>query len=159
MLGASRFSEVMHRIESILDRIRKEQLKPENDVINLLLEACDVVREQAARLKDQGECDNSRARCAVRAAHAASRPLRPRSTRHRAFRRRPRAASGFRIEVDLPSGQGITGLPLAKLYAELGALGRVEDLKTDGSHVAVADPADARPSGCGARQAAFAAGQ
>ena len=38
LLGASRFSEVMHRIESILDAMRKDQLQPEHDVITLLLE-------------------------------------------------------------------------------------------------------------------------
>src|SRR3954451_10656405 len=59
LLGATRFSEVMHRIENILDRIRKEQLQPETEIINLLLEACDVVREQAALLKDKGECDEA----------------------------------------------------------------------------------------------------
>src|SRR6185369_7146688 len=57
LLGAARFSEVMHRIESLLDRIRKEQLKPDHDVITLLLEACDVVRDQAALLRDKGQCD------------------------------------------------------------------------------------------------------
>ncbi len=132
LLGAARFSEVMHRIESILDRIRKEQLKPENDVINLLLEACDVVREQAARLKDEGECDDTvldalyeQLSCYTPTETAPDVPAQIASL--------PRRSERYRIEVDLPSGQGITGLPLAQLYAELGVLGRVEDLKTDGT--------------------------
>jgi two-component system chemotaxis sensor kinase CheA len=132
LLGAARFSEVMHRIENILDRIRKEQLKPETDVINLLLEACDVVREQARLLKDKGECDDS-------ALDALYEQLAPFTPEHGALNTVPsipapaRRSERLQIEVDLPSGQGITGLPLANLYAELGALGRLEDLKTDGS--------------------------
>jgi two-component system chemotaxis sensor kinase CheA len=132
LLGAARFSEVMHRIENILDRIRKEQLKPETDVINVLLEACDVVRDQARLLKDKGECDNS-------ALDALYEQLAPITPDQRTLTTAPsipapsRRSERLQIEVDLPSGQGITGLPLANLYAELGALGRLEDLKTDGS--------------------------
>ena len=132
LLGAARFSEVMHRIESILDRIRKEQLKPENDVINLLLEACDVVREQAARLKDHGECENG----ALDALYEQLSRFTPAEAAADAAPRTPalaRRSERLQIEVDLPPGQGITGLPLANLYAELGALGRVEDLQTDGT--------------------------
>ena len=47
----------MHRIESILDQMRKEELRPTNDVISLLLEACDGVREELRRLKDTGATD------------------------------------------------------------------------------------------------------
>src|SRR5689334_9706800 len=132
LLGAARFSEVMHRIENILDRIRKEQLKPETDVINVLLEACDVVRDQARLLKDKGECDNG-------ALDALYEQLAPITPDQRALSTAPsipapsRRSERLQIELDLPSGQGITGLPLANLYAELGALGRLEDLKTDGS--------------------------
>ncbi len=132
LLGAARFSEVMHRIESILDRIRKEQLKPDNDVITLLLEACDVVREQAGRLKDKGECDEA----ALDALHEQLRRFTPAETSAPALSSLPapaRRSERFSIEVDLPSGQGITGLPLANLYAELGALGRLEDVRTDGT--------------------------
>jgi len=131
LLGAARFSEVMHRIEGILDRIRKEQLKPETDVINLLLEACDVVREQGARLKDKGECDNA----ALDALYEQLNRFGPAEGSLHAVPSLPppiRRSERFRIEVDLPSGQGITGLPLANLYAELGSLGRLEDLQTDG---------------------------
>jgi len=132
LLGAARFSEVMHRIESILDRIRKEQLKPDNDVITLLLEACDVVRDQAGRLKNKGECDEA----ALDALHEQLSRFTPAETSAPALSSLSapaRRSERFSIEVDLPSGQGITGLPLANLYAELGALGRLEDVRTDGT--------------------------
>lgn len=134
LLGATRFSEVMHRIESILDRIRRDQLRPEDEVITQLLEACDVVREQAALLRDEGACDDealdklheqlSRFAAASDAKTGAA---------HVALPPAPRRSERLRVEVDLPEGQGITGLPLADLYAELAKLGRVEDLQTDGT--------------------------
>jgi len=132
LLGATRFSEVMHRIESILDRIRKEQLKPEHDVITLLLEACDVVRDQAALLRDKGQCDDA----ALNALHDQLNRFTPTQNTIVALPSMPlpaRRSERLSIEVDLPSGQGITGLPLASLYAELAALGRLEDVRTDGN--------------------------
>jgi two-component system chemotaxis sensor kinase CheA len=40
----------------------------------------------------------------------------------------------FRVEIQSPSGQGIAALPLAELYAQLGALGRIEDVQaSDGA--------------------------
>src|SRR5689334_1453519 len=132
LLGATRFSEVMHRIESILDRIRKEQLKPENDVITVLLEACDVVRDQATLLRDQGQCDDA----ALNALHEQLNRFTPAQTPAAALPGVPapaRRSQRLSIEVELPSGQGITGLPLANLYAELAVLGRLEDVRTDGT--------------------------
>jgi two-component system chemotaxis sensor kinase CheA len=130
LLGAARFSEVMHRIENILDRIRKGQLKPENDVITLLLEACDMVREQAALLRDKGQCDET----VLDALHERLHRLTPAEPNADALPAPllARKSERVNIEVDLPSGEGITGLPLANLYAELGALGRLEDVRTDG---------------------------
>jgi len=40
-----------------------------------------------------------------------------------------RRSARFRVELHLPQGQDITALPLSKLYAELGALGRIEDIQ------------------------------
>src|SRR5689334_13210790 len=107
LLGATRFSEVMHRIESILDRIRKEQLKPEHDVITLLLEACDVVRDQAALLRDKGQCDDA----ALNALHDQLNRFTPTENTIVALPSMPlpaRRSERLSIEVDLPSGQGIT---------------------------------------------------
>jgi two-component system chemotaxis sensor kinase CheA len=132
LLGATRFSEVMHRIENILDRIRKEQLTPDNDVITLLLEACDVVRDQAALLRDKGQCDDA----ALNALYEQLTRFAPTQHAVAALPGIPapaRRSERLSIEVDLPSGQGITGLPLANLYAELATLGRLEDVRTDGS--------------------------
>src|ERR1700674_160413 len=57
IFGATRFSEVMHRIESILDQMRRQELEPTHDVVSVLLEACDGVREELRRLKDTGATD------------------------------------------------------------------------------------------------------
>ena len=89
-LAFARFSEVMHRVESILDRIRKEQLKPDNDVINLLLEACDIVREQTGRLKDKGDCDDA----ALDALYEQLNRFVPAETSLRAVQSLPTPASG-----------------------------------------------------------------
>jgi two-component system chemotaxis sensor kinase CheA len=134
LLGATRFSEVMHRIESILDRIRRDQLRPEDDVITQLLEACDVVREQAALLRDAGACnDEALDQLHEQLSRFAAGSDGKASAAHVALPPAPRRSERLRVEVDLPEGQGITGLPLAELYAELAKLGRVEDLQTDGT--------------------------
>jgi two-component system chemotaxis sensor kinase CheA len=141
IFGATRFSEVMHRIETILDHMRKEELAPTHDVVSVLLDACDGVREQLRLLKESGKSRpealqsvydrltqltlNETARSSASGDDAAA-PTSRRSER-------------FRVEVHLPSGQGITALPLAELYAELGAIGRIEDFKAgDGTGDAAA---------------------
>lgn len=129
IFGATRFSEVMHRIESILDHVRKEELKPTSDVVSLLLEACDGVREELRRLKDTGATDPG----ALQGVYDRLTQLTRSESADRSGMQYPAApttgrSERFRIEVDLPSGQAITVLPLASLYAELGTLGRVEDL-------------------------------
>jgi two-component system, chemotaxis family, sensor kinase CheA len=130
IFGATRFSELMHRIESILDQLRREELRATNDVISLLLEACDGVREELRRLKDTGATDPGALqgvydRLTQLTRSESDDPSGPRDAAAAATRRSER----FRVEVHLPSGQGITALPLASLYAELGVLGRVEDLQ------------------------------
>src|SRR5262245_5921682 len=59
IFGARHLADVMHQIESILDRVRKEELRPTSDVISPLLEACDAVREELRRLKDSGDTDQT----------------------------------------------------------------------------------------------------
>ena len=131
MFGASRFAEVMHRIESLLDGMRKEELKPTPDVVSVLLEACDGVREELRRLKDTGESDPAALQAVyerltqLTQADASAAIAAPNDAPAPATRRSERC----RIEVRLPAGQSITALPLAGLYAELGALGRIEDLQ------------------------------
>ncbi|HTO44195.1 MAG TPA: chemotaxis protein CheW [Burkholderiales bacterium] len=135
IFGAKPLADVMHQIESILDQMRKEELRPTSDVISLLLETCDAVREELRRLKDSGDTDQT----ALQPLHERLERLTRADTDHKS---RPdpsiEPAAGrserFRVEVHLPPGQGIATLPLAELYAELGALGRIEDVQaSDGA--------------------------
>jgi len=130
IFGARHLADVMHQIESILDHIRKEELRPTSDVISLLLEACDGVREELRRLKDSGDTDQT----ALETLHdrleqltQAETPDKRRPDESPALT--PHRSERFRVEVQLPPGQGIATLPLAELYAELGALGRIEDVQ------------------------------
>src|SRR5262245_17688968 len=59
MFGARHVADVMHQIESILDHMRKEVLQPSSDVISLLLETCDAVREELRGLRDSGDTDQT----------------------------------------------------------------------------------------------------
>ena len=141
IFGAKHLAEVMHQIESILDHVRKEELHATNNVISMLLDACDAVREELRRLRDSGETSQ-----------AALQPVYERLTRltrgdaallgapHDAGAATASARSErFRVEIQLPAGHGIATLPLAELYAELGALGRVEDVQaSDGANGAPA---------------------
>jgi two-component system chemotaxis sensor kinase CheA len=136
IFGATRLAEVMHRIETILDHIRGEELQPAHSVVSLLLDACDAVREELRLLKDSGKADPA----ALQSVYERLTQLaRPDATLSDATPDAPAPASRrserFRIEVHLPKGREITALPLAQLYAELGALGRVEDIQaSDGSN-------------------------
>lgn len=129
IFGATRFSEVMHRIETILDHMRKEELAPTHDVVSVLLEACDGVREQLRLLKETGESQPE----ALQSVYdrltqlTLSETARSSTSADDATAPTSRRSERFRVEVHLPSGQGITALPLADLYAELGAIGRIED--------------------------------
>ena len=90
-----------------------------------------------------------RARCALRAA----RPLHP-GPKHAAYRASipaPAAAASASDRVDLPSGQGITGLPLANLYAELGRPRAARGFADRRRDFAVVDPAHHTGAGGGAR--------
>jgi two-component system, chemotaxis family, sensor kinase CheA len=133
IFGATRFSEIMHRVESILDRMRKADLAPTNAVISLLLEACDGVREELRCLKDTGNTDPTALQAVYERLSQLSDAALP-STVEASGTPAPRRSERLRIEVHLARGEGITALPLAGLYAELGTLGRVEDLQAgDGS--------------------------
>ena len=131
IFGASRFSEVMHRIETILDHMCKEELAPTHDVVSVLLEACDGVREQLRLLKGSGESRPE----ALQSVYdrltqlTLSEAVRDGASGDDATAPTSRRSERFRVEVHLPSGHSITALPLADLYAELGAIGRVEDFK------------------------------
>ena len=127
IFGASRFSEVMHRVETILDSIRKEELRPTREVVSVLLEACDGVREELRRFKERGETDAG----ALQGVYERLTQLALSGAPSEGAAAQPhggRRSERFRVEVDLPAGQAITALPLASLYAELATLGRVEDL-------------------------------
>ncbi|HXX12506.1 MAG TPA: Hpt domain-containing protein, partial [Burkholderiales bacterium] len=135
IFGARHLADVMHQIESILDQMRKEELRPTSDVISLLLETCDAVREELRRLKDSGDTDQT----ALQPLHERLEQLTRADTDHRSrpdpsIQRAAGRSERFRVEVHLPPGQGIATLPLAELYAELGALGRIEDVQaSDGA--------------------------
>ncbi len=135
IFGAKPLADVMHQMESILDHIRNEELHPTNNVVSILLDACDAVREELRRLKDSGETDQAALQAVyerlTRLTQAdAALPGAP----HDAAAPSTRRSERFRVEIQLPAGQGIATLPLAELYAELGALGRVEDVQaSDGA--------------------------
>jgi two-component system, chemotaxis family, sensor kinase CheA len=130
IFGATRLADVMHRIETILDHIRKQELQPTHNVISLLLEACDTVREELRGLKDSADTDPAALQAVYeRLTQLAQSDAAPSAAPLEAA---PRRSARFRIEVHLPEGQDITALPLAQLYAELGTLGRVEDVHASG---------------------------
>ena len=133
IFGATRLAEVMHRIETILDHIRKEELRPTHDVVSLLLDACDAVREELRCLKDATDVDPA-ALLAVyeRLTQLAQADGIPPAALDDPAQETGRSAR-FRVEVQLPAEKGITALPLAELYAELGTLGRVEDVQASSS--------------------------
>ena len=134
IFGATRLADVMHRIETILDHIRKEELRPTHDVVSLLLEACDTVREELRCLKDATESDAA----ALQAVYerltqlTQSDATAPEASLDATAPEGGRSAR-LRVEVHLPEGEGITALPLSELYAELGTLGRVEDIQAGSS--------------------------
>jgi len=133
IFGATRLADVMHRIETILDHIRKEELQPTHNVISLLLEACDTVREELRCLKDAADADPTALQAMYeRLTQLAQSDAAPPATLHEAAAPATRRSARFRIEVHLPEGKDITALPLAELYAELGTLGRVEDVQASG---------------------------
>ncbi len=130
IFGASHFAEVMHAAETILDQMRKQQRTADAATISLLLEVCDAVREELRRLKDTGETDplalqhvrDSLTRTTEHEQTAVQAPADDKLTG-------AGRSARFGVYVTLPAGQAITALPLPQLYAELGALGRVEDLQ------------------------------
>ena len=129
IFGATHFADIMHRIETLLDLIRKRDLQADDEVISAVLQACDGVREELRRLKDQGESNEQALQevyerlTALTDRHAVTAP--PASAAATA----PARSARFRVEVTAPAGEGITALPLAGLYATLGVLGRVEDVQ------------------------------
>ncbi|MEO8626632.1 MAG: chemotaxis protein CheA [Betaproteobacteria bacterium] len=138
IFGAPHFAEVMHAAETILDQMRKQQRTADAATISLLLEVCDAVREELRRLKNTGETDS----LALQRVHASL--TRTTEKGQTALRDRTddlptsaRRSAHLGVHVTLPAGQGITTLPLPQLYAELGTLGRIEDLQliegTDGA--------------------------
>ncbi len=130
IFGATRLADVMHRIETILDHIRKEELRPTHDVVSLLLEACDTVREELRCLKDATESDPATLQAVYDRLTLLTRSeVTPSEPPHDAAIREGQRSARFRVEVQLPAGEGITALPLAELYGELGALGRLEDIQ------------------------------
>src|SRR4029077_4049548 len=122
------------RIETILDHIRKEELRPTHDVVSLLLEACDTVREELRCLKDATESDPAALQAVyerltqLTQSDATVPEASPDATAPEGGR-----SARLRVEVDLPEREGITALPLSELYAELGTLGRVEDIQAGSS--------------------------
>ena len=130
IFGASRLAEVMHRVETILERIRREQVEPTPELVSVLLQACDGVREELRRFRDSGQTDPG----ALAQVHEQLSRLAQTDRDHAmggegvAHAGKPGRSQRFQVELRLPAGQDITALPLATLYAELGALGRVEDL-------------------------------
>lgn len=136
IFGASHLAEVMHQIESILDRMRKEVLRPTSEVISLLLETCDAVREELRHLRDSGDTDQTK----LHELYERLQPLTQTDAQRKSGADAPVEPSvvrseHFRVEVRMPPAQDIATLPLAALYAELGALGRIEDVQTsDGAN-------------------------
>jgi two-component system chemotaxis sensor kinase CheA len=55
--GFSDVTELTHELETLLDRLRKEELKLRRDMVDVLLEAGDALKEQLARY--QGKTDRS----------------------------------------------------------------------------------------------------
>jgi two-component system chemotaxis sensor kinase CheA len=134
IFGATRLAEVMHRIETILDHIRKEELRPTHDVVSLLLETCDTVREELRCLKDAAESDPAALRAVYeRLTQLTQTDATPAETPHDPAAPEGQRSARFRVEVHLPEREGITALPLSELYAELGTLGRVEDIQAGSS--------------------------
>ena len=133
IFGATRLADVMHQIETILDHIRKQELQPTHNVISLLLEACDIVREELRCLKDATDTDPAALQAVYeRLTQVVQSDAEAASTLQEPAAPATRRSARFRVELHLPEGQGITALPLAELYAELGALGRVEDVQASG---------------------------
>ena len=130
IFGATRLADVMHRIETILDHIRKEELQPTHNVVSLVLEACDTVREELRCLKDATESDPAALQAVYERLTQLTQPdATPAEAWHDAAAPAARRSTRFRVEVHPPDGEGIAALPLSELYAELGMLGRVEDIQ------------------------------
>lgn len=130
IFGANRLSEVMHRVETILELIRKEQVKPTPDIVSVLLQACDGVREELRRFQNNGQADPGALEQLYDQLTSLAHGDGDYASDDQRFAPagRPLRSERFQVELRLAAGQDITALPLAALYAELGALGRVEDL-------------------------------
>jgi two-component system chemotaxis sensor kinase CheA len=62
--GASTFgftdmTEITHVLEGLLDRLRKEEMKPTHEMVNAFLEAGDVISSQLAAHRGEGEIDDA----------------------------------------------------------------------------------------------------